>query len=144
MTNDYKDKLLEYLTGKCQEQEALTKIGIEDSGTDSNGLDTYLTTELGVYSITDILQSDSYDNYILYGLYRSNGLNYGYMLLVDKNYNPIQLITQFDSGTDLQEFYKLALDEKNQIYGIDYNNDTNKYRFIMLNNDFANRKQIII
>jgi hypothetical protein len=140
MTEEYKDVLLKYLTGNIKEGEVPQELSghFEEPQVVTNGLDTYLSTELGLYTIMGILQSENYDKYILYGTRRLNGTNYGFLLVTDQDYNPINLITEYNSGTYLQDFYQLEVDEKNQIYGIDYNNETSKTRFIMLNNVFAN------
>lgn len=140
MTNDYKKALLKYLTGKIQDEE--TPIGVvgnfSEQNTEINALDDYLNNNLGSsFEIRGTLQNENYDNYILYGDYRFSGAYYGFLLIVDNDFNPIILIKTYDTGTLLGRFYKLELDEKNQIYGIDYNLDTSQYRFIMLNNVFA-------
>lgn len=140
MTDEYKKQLLKYLTGNYPENYEYYPIAKkENDGTITNDLGDYLLDAFGGTStINGQLHSEAYELIILYGNRRLMGANYGFLLITDMNYNPIQLITQYDSGTELQEFYTLALDEKNQIYGIDRNVDTQKYRFIMLNNLFAN------
>lgn len=139
MTDEYKQGILQYLTGTLQEeQQPAGIIGYFDEQTSaSNGLKTYLDTELGyTYTIIDMLQSQEYDNYILYGTRRLNGTDYGFLLIVDKNFTPITLIKTYESGTQLGAFRRLEIDEKNQIYGVDYFPETQQTRFIMLNNVF--------
>lgn len=139
MTNEYEKNLLGYLTGTYNELDVhMTRATTVATNTITNNLDTYLTTELGTYTIIDTLESETYDTSIIYGTYTKNSKQYGFLLIVDTEYNPINLITQYDSGTDLQHFYKLELDEKNQIYGVDYNNATSQQRLILLNNVFSN------
>ena len=138
MTESYEKNLLGYLTGTYLELDThATRSQTVSSNTITNNLDTYLTTELGTYTIIGTLQSESYDTTIIYGTYTHGSKQQGYLLIVDTEYNPIDLITQYDSGTDLQHFYKLELDEKNQIYGIDKNNDNDTDRIILLNNVFS-------
>lgn len=79
---------------------------------------------------------------IVYGYYYTEsgqtGYAYrkGYIILFDDNMNKVALLTQYDSGTDFSPFVLLNVDEKGQIYGVDYSlRDGNyKNRFIMLNN----------
>lgn len=140
MTDDYKDALLKYLTGNIKDYPLPNGItGYYDESTNTtNDLQDYLENELGsTFTVHGMLQSENYDNYILYGDRRANAAYYGFLLIVDSNFNPIELIKTYDSGTLLGRFLKLAIDEKNQIYGVDYNSDTTTYRFIMLNNVFA-------
>lgn len=138
MTESYEKNLLGYLTGTYLELDThATRSQKISSNTITNNLDTYLTTELGTYTIIGTLQNENYDTRIVYGTYTHGSKQNGYLLIVDTEYNPINLITQYDSGTDLQHFYKLELDEKNQIYGVDRNNDNNTDRIILLNNVFS-------
>lgn len=142
MTEEYKDVLLKYLTGTINEEETPANITghFEEPDVITNGLKTYMDNAFSNYTITGVLQSESYETCIVYGTYRTGEefIYYGFLLITDSNFNPIQLITEYDSGTSLQYFKRLELDEKNQIYGIDYNNESSKSRFIMLNNVFAN------
>lgn len=140
MTEEYKDTLLKYLTGSINDEETPNEIiGYPDEQqVVTNNLADYLSEIFSsTYTIEGILHSETYDNAILYGSRRMNGTNYGFLLIVDNNFNPIQVIESYDTGTSLGRFYKLEVDEKNQLYGIDYNPETTKYRFIMLNNVFA-------
>lgn len=138
MTNEYEKQLLGYLTGTYNQLDThMTRATTVATNTITNNLDTYLTTEIGTYTVIDTLESETYDTSIIYGTYAQGGKNYGFLLIVDTEYNPINLITEYDSGTKLQQFYRLELDEKNQIYGVDKNNANDIDRIILLNNVFS-------
>lgn len=136
MTNDYKEKLLNYLTGNIE------------PGTDSNvpyykEVSSRENNEMRYvgYSITNskgILYCKNANgeytgNIIRYG----NGTNdqttwNGYIQLLDKDSNVLKSFTTFDSGTNFGVIELLNVDEQGQIYGIDYVN--NQHRLILLNN----------
>lgn len=146
MTEEYKEALLKYLTGNLQPQEPIEGVIAQPELTEeiTNNLETYLSNKFGsTYTIEGMLESPDYETSIIYGSRRMNGTNYGFLLIVDNANNPIKLLETYDSGTLLGRFYKIAIDEKNQIYGIDYNPDTTKYRFIMINNIFQSEEAIL-
>lgn len=146
MTNDYKEALLKYLTGNLQTDYNSYEIiaSIEENDVTTNNLDTYLTNQLGnTYTIVGMLQNEKYENCIIYGTHVTNSKTYGFLLITDNKFNHIKLITTYNSGTLLGRFYKLEIDEKNQLYGIDYNPDTTQYRFIMLNNVFKSEEAVL-
>lgn len=153
MTQEYKEALLKYLTGTIKEEDESGNLGkiiayYENIDNVANNLKTYLDTNLGsAYMVVDVLQSESYDKYLLYGSRRVSGANYGWILITDSKYNPIKLITHYQTGTTdeflLGRFLRLELDEKNQVYGVDYYPQTQKYRFIMMNNILATEKLVL-
>lgn len=148
ITNDYKDKLLQNLT-------KMTTIPISNYGSFTDvvsyekediisELDT--TFPYGYVQVGE-LQCKNSDNEpngfsIVYGYYYTEsgqtgyGYRKGYMIIFDDNMNKVSLLTQYDSGTDFAPFVLLNVDEKGQIYGVDFTlRDGNyKNRFIMLNN----------
>lgn len=153
MTQEYKEALLKYLTGTIKEEDESGNLGkiiayYENIDNVANNLKTYLDTNLGsAYMVVDVLQSESYDKYLLYGSRRVSGANYGWILITDSKYNPIKLITHYQTGTTdqflLGRFLRLELDEKNQVYGVDYYPQTQKYRFIMMNNILATEELVL-
>lgn len=153
MTQEYKEALLKYLTGTVKEEDESGNLGkiiayYENIDNVANNLKTYLDTNLGsAYTVVDVLQSESYDKYLLYGSRRVSGTNYGWILITDSKYNPIKLITHYQTGTTdqflLGRFLRLELDEKNQVYGVDYYPQTQKYRFIMMNNILATEELVL-
>ena len=151
MTQEYKEALLKYLTGTINSNFKRPKGDIikrESKNVTSNNLKTYLDTNLGsAYTVVDILQSESYDKYLIYGSRRISGASYGWILIVDSKYNPIKLITHYQTGTTdeflLGELLKRQMHEKNQVYGIDYYPQTQKYRFIMMNNILATEELVL-
>ena len=143
MTNEYKEALLQYLTGTMQEetQSNLIIANMVETKQTANDLTNYLNDTFGsTYTVRDIIQYEGYNNYLLYGTRRFSGVTYGWMLIVDENFMPIIPITEYDTGTLLGAFYGLNIDESGNVYGVDFNPATNQERFIMLNNVIANGK----
>lgn len=148
ITDEYKNKLLQNLT-------KMTLVPVYDYA-DFSDVVSYekenIISELETafpngYVQQGELQCKNSDNEpngysIVYGYYYTQsgqtGYAYrkGYIILFDDNMNKVALITQYDSGTDFAPFVILNVDEKGQLYGIDYmlRNGNYKNRFIMLNN----------
>lgn len=147
MTQDYKNLLLDYLTNNLAEEMPLNNIP-EFTPTINEESDLYRTlSDEFTYGFKErgvVKCKDSNNNYngktIVYGFYYLSSTqtatnSRGFILLLDEEYNMLDLITEFSSGTKLGYIYVLNVDETGQLYGIDMAyNDNNKGRFIMLNN----------
>lgn len=138
MTNDYKEKLLNYLTGNIQEgTESSTPYYLEQSKRANNNA---IVTGFYKTEIIDTLYCrDGNGNYngkvLVYGngnTSNNQSVWNGFIQLYDNNFNLIKMFKEYSSGTKFSVFEKLNIDEIGQIYGIDYS--SNKHRFIMLNN----------
>ena len=150
MTNDYKETLLKYLTGKIENEtgvdEPLPSLETKD-GNFMQFLEEELTQiyEFAEPSITGCLTDEKYENNIIYGNYNdgdASSLSYaGFILVTNSRYEPIQLITSFDSGTSFRYIEALNVDEDGNVWGIDSSgqgqaSNPADFRFIMLNNIF--------
>lgn len=130
MTNDYKENLLEYLTGNiAQGISSATPMYAEV--TDS----PYNDDPLLITGGRSVRCKDGQGNYNGLELYYSHGGNA--ITLVDpKDMTIIKKFTTFSNGTALGNILNLEVDEVGNVYGLDYivQNDTNIYRIILLNN----------
>ena len=129
MTNDYKSLLLKYLTGNL-----------------TNDYD--VSTMNPYYENVDYQTKPSSEGFpsgvsiqCLDGEGKPNGKNIFYepnfgtkLYLVDNDMNILHTYESWNTGTDFQRFLKLGVDEEGQFYGIDYDSNTQKYRFILMNN----------
>ena len=147
MTDEFKDKLLKYFTGNLQEGTTPYTFYQSDMSTNINNLYNTLSSEIGNqytggFDVTGVLQAKTTgDNnlnvYILYGT--ANGstkhtYDFGYIVLIDEEFNIIDILTEYSSGVVIGPLDVLNVDENGYLYGIEKNyNDTQK-RFIMLNN----------
>ena len=125
MTQDYKDTLLRYLTGNLQQQSGsnVPQLGNPISSATTIGY------ELRGYNVIDIISGYESPYCAIYG---NDNNGKGFIAVIDENYNLLQIITEYITGTDFGTFQVLNIDEEGKFYGIDINNGTP--RFIMLNN----------
>lgn len=132
MTEDYKKQILNYVTSNLNiEQPKNTDFDIKNiinTNYDSNLWEPYISQLLNLGDgivINGILQSEKYNTFIAYGAYRNNNISYGFLIYFNKNYEPIDLITQTSSGTLLRGILYLDFDEENnRVYGITSNRAT--------------------
>ncbi|MBR2248679.1 MAG: hypothetical protein IKE89_03435 [Bacilli bacterium] len=149
MTNDYKETLLDYVTGN---------LNIENpKNTDFNikNINYYLYSDewsdirqelltIGLPYITGVLQNDKYDISIVYGTISPTNDTFndkGFLIYLDNKLKPIQLITKYKTGNDLKGIHKLYYDsDTNRCYGVIghcyYNDSTNPNYFAYFNNLF--------
>jgi len=129
MTNDYKENLLEYLTGNiAQGISSATPMYAEVTTSEYNDNPT------GLGSLV-VRCKDGQGNYNGLDLYYSHGGNK--ISLVDsKDMTIIKTFTTFASGTPFGTFLNIEVDEVGNAYGLDYivQNGVNVYRIILLNN----------
>jgi len=126
MTQEYKDLMLDYLTGNISIETGDNLPQYSNVITTTTNLDTYISTYISDYSILGYLNYT--DKYLLYGKYTLNSEEYGFLVIIDETFQPVQCITEFDSGTKLYPFEIMQYDENNYIFAVTGN------KFIMLNN----------
>jgi hypothetical protein len=147
MTEDFKTKLLEYFTGNFQEGTTPYEIYQTGIETNVNNLYSTLSSEIGnqytgQFFMTGILQAktprDVESNiHIMYGFSDGSTLHphdFGFIVLIDDNFNILEIITEYSSGVIFGEFNCLNVDEDGYLYGIETNYNSTQKRFIMLNN----------
>jgi hypothetical protein len=136
MTNDFKEKLLKYITGNIEMQTGNNEPIFEPVETVTNNLDTYVWTNYGLSGrpvMTDIIKGNKIDNYLVYGTGSDENNNwFGFIIILNSNFEIITSTNRYTSGTLMNEFVKLKQNENGGFYGID--TDGTHHRFIMLNN----------
>lgn len=152
MDKEYRKELLNYITNNVQETTQTFNPFQEELIEYQNNLNDFITN--GIYEETqvlpefvmkDYLQIEGNSNYLIYGWYWTTvhaRVYNGYIVILDENLNPVQLILKFDSGTLLRRLDTLNIDEDGRVYGIDTLNswspdgqtETKTRRFILLNN----------
>lgn len=164
MTNDFKEKILNYITNNVEitpkdNQQIIEKI----ENVSRTEFEDYLPVSPSMFAIEGIIKSATNDNYVLYGGYVPQGGtpendSKGIILILDSNFDVLKSITKFSSGTILRPIQKLIQIEDNTFVGIDstvfaYTTDrvkiqSNTKRFIMLNNismkDATNDYRVIL
>lgn len=132
MTQDFKDKLLKYLTGNIEEDSGINEPQFGAVETVTNNLYQYMMDNFDTGGslpyIIDIIKGNQNDNYLCYG----QGSTFGFIIILDSNFEVIEGTNTYTSGTTMNKFIRLNQAPNGTFYGID-NNGAN-YRFIMLNN----------
>ena len=128
MTNDYKSLLLKYLTGNLTNDYDVSTMNPYYESVDyqtkpgSEGFPTGVSIQC------------------LDGNGKPNGKTLYYtpftssLTLVDENMNVLFKYDAFSTGTEMNKFLAVDVDEEGNFYGIDYNANTGKYRFLLMNN----------
>lgn len=142
MTEESKQNLLDFFVGNLKEKGNSNEPIFFEGSSVVNDLNDKIQEKIGVENviIKGWLQVENSENYCLYGFYISEGSRKGIIVILDQNFQVLQIITKFSTGSDLKEFVVLAIDEENNVYGVDSDGSLgqeSKYRFIMLNNFFV-------
>lgn len=133
MTTEYKENLLKYLTGNMDIENKSDTPFYTDTETNSNSEITTIMSSISNYQINEVIDAPN-GYFIAYGRYGADNTVYkGFLLILDSQMNPLELLTQYNTGTDFSQFHKLRVDEQGQLYGIDKVSN-NQWRFILLNN----------
>ena len=151
MTEEYKKNLLNLISGKAQDAilgADNSENQISSTEYDYSGILPTGATNFGLYGILDAPENLG-NKSVLYGEYQLDSSWYGIVILIDENQTPIEVLTEFDSGTKLRPIQKMIMDDTGNIYAVDctmpghlnfanaggsdaYNDAV--LRFIMLNN----------
>lgn len=145
LTDEYKELLLKYITGKIDESgtspQELVNLDRKDMGVNiKNEITSRLQDErqATATSVTIVgkVYSNQYENFIIYGNYSVNSVHYGYVCIVNRKLEIISLLTQFSSGTYIYPLISIRQSETGQFYGLTdgvVSSDSN-YRIALFNN----------
>lgn len=144
MTENYKEQLLNYVTGNLEEtsptSEEIFKEIIEINRSNWVG---FMPNRWDNMKIEGLIKSKTNEMIILYGGYILNSDVKGFIILLDKNFNPIKYFEEFSSGTPLRYIQCMKQAEDGTFYFIDdtsYSSGetsdimSNQKRFVMINN----------
>lgn len=143
MTQDYKKSLLKYLAGNLVLEEAENEIIFENIIQKENNFETKINlfmqnNEYIDYKLIDSLYSETSSNYILYGYFYKQATDetFGMIVVMDDNFQVLNITDEYSSGVKLRPFKQLKYDESGYIYGIDddYLSIGKDFRIILLNN----------
>lgn len=147
MTEEFKEKTIKYLTGNIEPETGINEPHFIDGGYVEGNISDYIRDYFEYQSeIMGRVVLENSEYFLTYGYYyTSQELTniLGFILIVDNNNQPVQMLTEFDSGTNFRAFKRLDADEDGYIYGIDMEWGENigsggtagfgNYRFVMLN-----------
>lgn len=150
MTNEYKYNLLKYLTNKIDDEVGENIPYFRNKETITNNLKTTLDNMFMQYEFKGQVISPKSDNIVIYGNYDYSsyvGYTKGFIVILNKNCEVLNIITQFNTGTPFSQLIALNVDENGLIYGIDNPaaSSGSAYRFILLNNFLvSNNNEVIL
>lgn len=137
MTNDFKEQILNYLTGTIQEETPQDNpTHYIEKETLINNLYTNITNEIGSnnFSIIKVIQSKTNSNIVINCKNANN--NNSFLIVTDKDFNILGYFDKFSSGVSFRMFTGFNIDENGYFYTIesDHGFQLNNKRFLMLNN----------
>ena len=137
MTNDFKEQILNYLTGTIQEETPQDNpTHYIEKETLINNLYTNITNEIGSnnFSIIKVIQSKTNSNIVINCKNANN--NNSFLIVTDKDFNILGYFDEFSSGVSFRMFTGFNIDENGYFYTIesDHGFQLNNKRFLMLNN----------
>ena len=148
MTEDYKEQLLNYVTGNLENTSPTTDEIFKEINEIPRNKWVYSYSPQGwnkLHIEGFIKPNENTSNLgVIYGgyqVYNSTEIR-GFIILTDINFNPIKYIEEFDSGTKLRYIQCMIQGDDNLFYAIDdeaysyinYNPQNSQKRFLMLNN----------
>jgi hypothetical protein len=143
MTEDFKSKILKYLTGNLEEETGTNEpiFNLEEktiSKNLKNNITALLTSQESAtfVSIYGKVYNETIENFLVYGRYNASSNFYGYIAIIDKSLNIVSLLTTFDSGTKIYPFISLQQDENGNFYALThgYSSVSQDYRVCLFNN----------
>lgn len=141
MTEDYKNKLLKFLTGKIDKETKENNPYFREKKSNETNVINLIREAVGdSWQIYDtVLAKDKDGNYngkaYSYG-YGNDGTKNNYFILLTESSNTginlLKVFTSYSSGTSFQDIEYMGVDEKGQCYICE--NTTNGRRIVLLNN----------
>lgn len=140
MTQEYKQNILEYITGNMEQQVGVNDPQFENITETTNDLylnlkdyfDSMIFYRAFVPSKDNKNQTLNYSVLGCYGTLVGENDTSGAYVILDENYNIVQVITEYTDGTKIGVIQALNVDEKGNYYAIELRNTT--YRVVELNN----------
>lgn len=138
MTNDNKENLLNYITGNLSIESPTDEVifsNEEITQSDYFQKNQEYLTEKGYtnWDFGGIISADDIPGYIIYNTVSYNSHFYSYLVILNEQFNVVNIIDTYDSGTQIRLFETLEFDENNNLYGIDFDSGYND-RVVLLNN----------
>lgn len=141
MTDNYKDDVLKYITGNLQQQVGVNEPTFEDVETTTNNLYTQIKSYFSSrVAYVDFIPSKNNKNQSLeYSVLACRGtLNgeteeTGAFVILDREYNLVDIITHYSDGSLIGILYCLNVDDSGNYFAVDTYDEVN-YRIVALNN----------
>lgn len=144
MTNDYKEKLLKWISGNYNVEGGINEPQFTTPLSRTNNFATLFSAQFpNGYFLSTALQGYDADNNgvgytLIAGSYYIDGTATtmrGFVTILDNDFDIVQTITQYSSGTYLGVYETLNVGDDGNFFGIE--NNSGVLRFTMLNNIIA-------
>lgn len=143
MTSDFKDKILKWLTGNYEVSSGNNVPQFSDVESRANNLETQLANQFtNGYFLSNILQGNDTNNNgvgytIICGYYYNSGFDsQGFICILDEDFDIVETITKYSSGTDFGTFEIMGVGDDGNFFAIE-KTSSNVKRFVMMNNIIA-------
>ena len=146
MTNDYKEKLLKWLTANYTVGSGTNDPQFQTPITKNNNFASNLSSQFpNGYFIFSSVQGNNINNYgtgfiVISGVYyKTVSTLSGFVVILDEENNIVQTITKYSNGTDLGGFVTLNVSEDGNFYGVETTSGglQGPYRLVLMNNIVA-------
>ena len=144
-TPSYKKLAIDWLTGKYQRFKLEDEVWFDDFDSNNNRLQ-HLMNNLYFpfgYTIEGVVQgktsnNDGIEYSVLYGNYANEQqtTNMGFIMILDNEYNPVQIFKQYSNGEYLGNILSLNVGNDGRFYLVEVDNQ-DYMRFVLLNNILA-------
>ena len=144
MTEDYKEQLLNYVTGNLEPTSpTYDEIFEEIVEVNRNNWIGYIPSGWDNMKVEGLIKSQTNENLVLYGGYIKDGNVKGFIIITDKDFKPVKYTEEFSSGTPLRYIQCMKQAEDGTFYFVDdtsYAPDEtssimiSQKRFVMVNN----------
>lgn len=141
MTENFKSKILKYLTGKLEQNSGVNEPRFGEYVTTTTNtrkqIADELNTDISHILIRGNLSSNQYNEVLIYGKNTNN--DKCFIAVFSADMILLQLIQTYASGSDLFDTYSMQIDENGAIYGLSQNTSggNNTLRVLMFNNIFV-------
>ena len=143
MTSDFKDKILKWLTGNYEVGSGSNVPQFSNVESRANNLETQLSNQFeNGYFLSNILQGNDTNNNgvgytIIYGYYYTSNYSLsGFITILDEDFDIVETITKYSSGTDFGTFEIMGVGDDGNFFAIEKTSGGTK-RFVMMNNIIA-------
>lgn len=142
MTFRYKQMAMKWLTGKMNIVPKVNSVLFEEFTSNDNKLEQLMN---GLYfpfgyEIKGVVQgktsnNDNTEYSVIYGDYQDEQQNklYGFIMILDQEYNPKQIIRQYSNGDYFGDIISLNVGNDGRFYMVEQDNN-DYFRFVLLNN----------
>lgn len=143
LTNNYKELALKWLVGLYETDPGENTIKFNEFDNVENDLQQELETSFpNGFTYKGIVQGNNSNDEgleysVVYGIYKNdNNEDRGALIILDENYNIVQIITKYSNDDDIGTIISLNVGNDGRFFMVEY--DLNGYyRFVLLNNILA-------